>query len=190
DLGNLSDHLAFKLDVTYENLHCETESLYFKPQVQPRLKLEISEVFELFNNNLSYHFFNSCLDYTDPSKPIFNAQEHVDLFYKSICDSISKASNEALDYQNIYFSSNLAKKPKKNNWFNKELKLIKDKLIDINQKIKTDPSFEPKRRQLKKEFRRAQRQQIYLNELKEQAKIENRNRFWKRLAQSKNKRNK
>ncbi|RNA03562.1 hypothetical protein BpHYR1_002962 [Brachionus plicatilis] len=83
DLGNLSDHLAIKLDVTYENLHCETESLYFKPQVQPRLKLEISEVFEFYNNNLSYHFFNSCLDYTDRSKPIFNAQEHVDIFYKS-----------------------------------------------------------------------------------------------------------
>lgn len=191
DVGNLSDHLAIKIDLDFEKDLINLSNTYKEPELTPKLKLENIEIQNFFNHRLEYHFYHSCLGFTDCSN-IKNPQEHLDSFYNSICKSFSNSTNESLIFQETFFGKSFSKNNnKKNKWFTKELKIIKDKMVELNRKITFDPSLEIKKKELKKEFRKIQRQKLYLMELKEQIKLEqvfsfkDKKKFWKKITKFK-----
>ena len=119
--------------------------------------------------------------------------------FTKACELIIKARNMTLEFQNFFKSKPiLGKHTSKNKtpWFTNELKLIKEEIKNLNKNIqnncKQDLFLEKK--ELKKKFRRIQRQNLFIIESKELSKFEihsreqNKTKFWKFINKSKKKR--
>jgi len=135
-----------------------------------------------------------------------NAKSKLDLdeLYLMLCNAILESENESLDFQESISIHNInqnSKCPQKKSWFTNELKDLKDRLSALNREIKyTNNSSEMKDRigteikKLKREFRKKQRQNIFLLESQNLDKFEkiarekNKNRFWRFVKINKKKR--
>jgi hypothetical protein len=177
DVGNLSDHLAIRIDFSIHSLNniSETPSRPSTTHFE-KIKFESQEVCEFYNSRLKLHLNSNCCNFIKIDNGTLDSQLHIDQFYKSISSSFTQASNETLEFQKNrlidQYQPNNMTRLRKNNWFCKELKCIKEKLTSINKTRPASQALEKERKILKKEFRRILRQKLYIAELKEQAKID------------------
>ena len=194
DLANMSDHNAVILDFTIPIRTIDTNSHHKVPQSNPFLNLD---------NQIIKDFFLKKIDKSlddlakKPPSNILDPQTLINLFYENIINILSDAKNESIIFQNTIFPLNKPKSIPKNNWFTYELKEIKTRMVTIRKQLgnKRDLDLESQLKFLKKKFRQIQRQNIYieniknLNKFENLAKEKNKNKFWRFVNKSKKSRN-
>ena len=193
DIANTSDHRAISVDFKlkiYKN----------SPIIEPKsnnfhLNLDIKEIKEFFSS-----LMNIKLDYLISHYTNFDIYQQndyqlfIDNLYQEFCETIQESANQALLFQANHSSNpKQANIPKKNkSWFTNELKELKNEIVYLRQIDSNESNY--KADQLRKKFRRIQRQNIYLAEAKELNKLENlaknkdKNKFWLFIKKNRNRR--
>ena len=194
DLANMSDHKAVILDLIIPIRTTDTYSQMQKPQPYPYLDLENNIIKEYFLKKVE-QFLNDLKN--KPTSNILDPQTTIDSFYTDITSILINAKNESINFQKILYPQQNNKLSSKNNWFTWELKEIKTHMVAIRRQLnnKHDLVLESQLKFLKKNFRRTQRQNIYIENMKNLHKFEklakekNKNKFWRFINKSKKLRN-
>ncbi|RMZ97212.1 hypothetical protein BpHYR1_025999, partial [Brachionus plicatilis] len=200
DEENLSDHRALNLNVLFQKRRGSSQKDYEPTPTNHSNNINFTnaDTLNFYNSSLSSHLRELCSRFVDPGNPVSDCQVHIDEFYNKICKSINLAVSETKAYE---FSlsqkcsiNNQKTAQKKNSWFDHEMKRLKQELVSLRDQIKLNatPELIEKRKQLKKVFRRTQRQNLYLQEVKQQEKLEtlsrlkNKNKFWRFIRNNTN----
>ena len=187
DVANMSDHNAISIT-------CKIKSLKITPEPPKILK-----PFKIlnFNNPDIVKFYNSAIDtLLDSSNDCLpgpnnlDPQKSIDNFHIFISETVGKAESETITYQQIINnkpSISHNKTNAKKSWFSPELKNIKTQILELkkNPIFASNAIIQKEISNLKKKFRKIQRQNIYLLEQKELNKFESlarkkdKPKFWK-----------
>ncbi|CAF1127429.1 unnamed protein product, partial [Brachionus calyciflorus] len=167
---------------------------------QKNINFNNLEILNFYNSRLSLHIKEHCNRFLEPNKESINAQQHIDNFYENICNSVKLAVRDTSNFEAIHFSqenkNNFQNKSNKNSWFEHECRRLKIELINLRDQIKLCPNTTliNKRKQIKKQFRKIQRQKTFLEESRSQEKLgtffrqKNKNRFWRFIRNTNRKR--
>jgi hypothetical protein len=186
DVANTSDHQAinfsFQLETSLDIPNIQIErtitpgNLNFEnPLVLNFYQLKIEEKLNLKKNKF---LENDSQD-----------QEFIDDFYASLCDIFVESFEETLIFQNTIFKPKEPDKNKKPTLDDEQKEIVKKMKEIYNNYLKgvehPDPSREQEHETLKRNLRRTQRHNLFmeeqkeLNDLERISKEKNRNKFWK-----------
>ena len=197
DVANTSDHLAinysFQLETSRDDPILQTNNTlnsgdpnFDNPLILNFYQLKVEEKLNALKNKL--------LERNN------HDQKFIDEFYESLCTIFVESSEEALLFQNDIINPKFPEKNKKQkHQLNDEQKEIVRKMKEIyNNFLKgvehPDPLKDQEHETLKRDLRRTQRYNIFLQEQKELndldhiAKEKNRNKFWRFVKKNRKKR--
>ena len=109
-----------------------------------------------------------------------NYQKYIDDFYLDICNLFNSSYNSTYKFQNDIYKNNIFQKNlnKNKSWFTDELYQIRNRIIELKHitvPLSSNSNVSDIRTEIKRQknnFRRIQRQNIYLAEAKELDKLE------------------
>lgn len=194
DIANMSDHNAIKLDFSIPTGSvCQNE---YDSETINRPKIVN------FNNEETLLYFQSILDpkidelnheFFDPNQ-FQPTQENLDNLYNRFCQILNNAYELSYDFQ-LNLQSNMYIHKKNKKLMTPELLSIKNKLISLRNQFvyNKDPKIFNEIKIQKKLFRSIQRNNIFLDNMKEFDKLEsiarkkNKDKFWKFINNKKKK---
>ena len=188
DALNMSDHNAVRCIFKTENISANVT-----------IEIENNKVSLDFTNQLIGDFYKSRIDLHSNNffNEFFNSQlenNNIDHMYIRLCGVINEAYEDTKPLQlsiNLNRDKTKAKQSNKD-WFTPQLKEIKDNITHLNHQFKTEKVLNDIKF-LKKNFRKIQRRNIYLNSCREHdtleriANLKDKDKFWK-FVKSKRKR--
>ena len=182
DIANMSDHNSISLLFTYKFKQIDENIPIPKPFKS--INFKNTDVIKFYNDSLKFHFNkNNNLKKFNSTQ---NNQEFIENYYNLIKEIISLAEIDTINYQESLLSRNLTiyKNKKSNNkWFTPNLKIIKQKIIELKNSPNKIQNYH-EIRNLRKMFRKIQRENIYSLEKKDIEKFEimarnkDKSKFW------------
>ena len=191
DVANMSDHNAISLEFVLDKCHFSEQNTEYHQNIN-------------FNNPKIYEFYKKIIDDTisQLESELLNLeidlsidlQLRIDKAYKLICNFLTLANNRTLEFQENFLRQNINNNyNNKKSWFTPELKEIKSKIMLLKHQLtySFNPYSQSEIKQLKTKFRKIQRQNIYLLQIKELNKFEtlakekNKTKFWRFINKSK-----
>ena len=124
----------------------------------------------------------------------FKDKKELDKIYSNICDVLTSSYQETYDlfHKKIFEPKECLTQNKK--FFNYELRIIKDKIMNLKKNFEKNEKTTQEIKTLKKEFRSWQRYSIFLkekneyNQLDKISKSKDKNKFWRFINNSRKKR--
>lgn len=185
NVANMSDHQAvqFQFSLAFNPNDKTNHDNYTR---LPGLDFNNPEILITYNNNIE-----KCISETpQPSLHEGNKQNFINEQYSFITKILTQAKK--LTISDLLLDSHPTRKKQTNPWFTPQLKNIKSELVHIRNSLQKsyDVNLAKRRKFLKKEFRKIQRQNIHLLELKELNKFENfslnsnKDKFWNFIRKS------
>ena len=169
DIVNLSDHRNLSLDFSFES----TINKINTPDPPPikSINFENPLIFNFFSSNFEKKIYEVLDSFKKPENFESN-QQFINRHYHAICCSFSDTTNETLSFQEETepTPTNFFKQNNKKKWFTPELLKIRNRIRELHR-VKT-PIAAAEKSELKSRFRKIQRQNIFIQEVKELSRLE------------------
>ena len=163
DKINMSDHnsIVTELEIEIDQSQDNDNNIILNKISDLRVDLNKPEHLNIFKDQIDFYFKLLNIETTSKEFETLNPQQKIDNFHEGISNSINKAYEMTYD---LTKRDLIDSKNKNRKILSIEQRIIKSKILELKN---SDPNNENKLKELRKEFRRIQRNNLYIEEQNE-----------------------